>query len=319
MSGARDSPSGRRAVLVVGICALLGTVAALGPAGAAAAGTGSDPVSAVTQQYVSEEEYVEAVPEQGDPYFEAAADDGSWISYTNPRDDYRMPYLGEGSGKMCVTLVNEAGQPVSGESVPDTTVTIPTGESLSWHQGADPFTVEYPLTDNYNRPMDGDQFGTSELPQGDGYLDSHCVEWHGLPENETVEYGEVEIGGPHADQIELVGYIQQANQDWKSNIDPLEAAEPYEEAGGSWTYTPDGSHGDLVAVLQLDGDADIPVNETDGDADDGTGTGSDSDTDTGDNDGDSSTDTNDTDTVPGFGVLAALGALLAAVAVRRRG
>jgi PGF-CTERM protein len=142
------------------------------------------------------------VPEPGDEYYEAAAPDGSWISYINPRDEYRSPYLGDGSGKICVTLVNEAGEPVVGESVPNTTATVPTGDELEWHSGADPMVVEYSLTDNYDRPLDADQFGTNaELPQGDGYMDSHCIEMHGQPEDGTIEYGEVEIDGEHADGL----------------------------------------------------------------------------------------------------------------------
>src|SRR6056297_3504004 len=48
-----------------------------------------------------EDEFVVEAPEEGDEYFEAVADDRRWISYLNPRDEYRDPYLGEGSGKIC--------------------------------------------------------------------------------------------------------------------------------------------------------------------------------------------------------------------------
>ena len=205
---------------------------------------------------VSEEAPEIPVPEEGDPFFEEAADDGSWVSYINPRDEYRDPYLGDGSGKVCVTLLNEAGEPIVGDTVPNTTATIETDDDLEWHERADPFTVEFPLTDNYDRPLDSDQFGTSpDYPQGDGYLDAHCLEWHGLPENETVEYGEVELEGEHADEIEVVGYVQQAHEAWDTDVDPIEAAQPYEEAGG-WTYEQDGSHGQAVVVLQLEGGVD---------------------------------------------------------------
>ncbi|MCU4924680.1 PGF-CTERM sorting domain-containing protein [Halobacteria archaeon AArc-dxtr1] len=223
---------------------------------------------------ISEEPFLEPVPDADDDYFEAEASDGSWISYVNPRDEYRSPYLGEGSGKICVTLVNEAGEPVVGESVSETTVTIPTGDSLVWHTGADPLTVQYPLTDHYDRPLDADQFGTTdELPQGDGYLDSHCIEFHGLPEDGEIEYGEVMVDGAHADRIELAGYIQQDDQAWETDVDPIADAVSYEEAGGGWTYSEPESHGQVVAVLQLtaddsDGDSADGADDTGDDADD---------------------------------------------------
>ncbi len=197
--------------------------------------------------------YVQAVPEKGDPYFEAAASDGSWISYQNPRDEYRSPYLGDGSAKICITLQNEAGETIVGDTVPNTTVVIPTGTTLDWHSAADPITVDLPLTRYSDRPLDADQFGTSDkLPQGDGYLDSHCFEFHGLSEESTVEYGEVQLNGEHADEINVVGYIQQEHEAWNSAIDPNTAAESYNKAGGGWTYQPGASHGQVVIVLQLD-------------------------------------------------------------------
>ena len=285
-----------------------------------------------------EDEYVQEVPDEDDPWFEAAHRDGDWISYINPRDEYRSPYLGDGSGKICVTLLNEEGDVVVGESVPDTQVSVPTGDELEWHTSADPFTVEYPLTEGYDRPLDADQFGTNpDLPQGDGYLDSHCLEWHGLPEDETVEYGEASVEGEHADWIEVVGYIQQGNQAWESDVDPLEDAVPYEEAGGGWTYETEASHGQVVVVLQLDppedhGEPDddgtddstddgTDATDTDGSADDGTDAGDDGSTD-GSDDGGSSDDgdnpEDESDELPGFGVLVALVSLSIVVLSRRR-
>lgn len=208
--------------------------------------TAEDPVG------VNETAYIEPVPEPGDEWYEASATDGSWISYVNPRDEYRSPYEGHGSGKIGITLRNESGAVIVGESVPNTTVVIPTGESLAWHSAADPVEINLPLTDHYERPLDADQFGThEELPQGDGYLDSHTVEWHGLPANATVAYDEAEVVGEHADRIEVVGYIQQAHQSWDSDVDPLDDAVSYEEAGGEWTYRPGESHGQMIVVLQL--------------------------------------------------------------------
>ena len=243
---------------------------------------------------VSEEAAELEVPEPGDPWFEAQAADGTWVSYINPRDEYRSPYLGDGSGKICVTLLNEAGDPIVGESVPGTTVTVPTGDSLDWHSYADPMTVQYPLTEHYDRPLDADQFGTADdVIQGDGYLDSHCLEIHGLSEDgDSVEYGEAIVEGAHADRIEIVGYIQQepAGTGWDSDVDPVDDAVSYEEAGGGWTYTPESSHGQVVIVLQLTGDAP---------ADDGSDdTGSDDDGDDGTSD-DSASDDGETDDTTG--------------------
>ncbi|WP_394739863.1 PGF-CTERM sorting domain-containing protein [Natronococcus roseus] len=340
-----------RTVVVLGVLAVLAGVltATLFVGGTAAVGSddassgGALETNAVQSSTtaVSEPAADVPVPEPGDEYYEAAAPDGSWISYINPRDEYRSPYLGDGSGKICVTLVNEAGEPVVGESVPNTTATVPTGDELEWHSGADPMVVEYSLTDNYDQPLDSDQFGTvSELPQGDGYMDSHCIEMHGQPEDGTIEYGEVEIDGEHADDVEVVGYIQQAHEAWDTDVDPLEDAESYEEAGGGWTYKTDGSHGQAVVVLQLagevDGSSDEPEERTesttenstesnessedDAGVDDDDGVNGDNETDDDASDGGTGDDgSDDADGLPGFGVGAAVVALAAiAVAVSRR-
>ena len=286
---------------------------------ASAADVGSVAVGAEAEN-VSEPAANEPVPQPGDEYFEAEHPDGDWISYINPRDEYRSPYLGDGSGKVCVTLLNEAGDPVFGESIPNTTVTIETDPSLEWHSVADPFVVEYPLTDHYDEmPLDADQFGTNEsLPQGDGFLDSHCLEWHGLPEDETVEYGQVEVTGEHADDVEVVGWIQQAHEAWDTDVDPIDDAVPYEEVGG-FTYEPDGSHGQAVVVLQLDGvddENDDDSNDDDRQGDDGTNgddaTGDDA---TGD-DATGAGATGDDDPIPGFGVILALFAVAVWLFVR---
>lgn len=274
-----------------------------------------------TNGTVSEEKYVEKAPEPGDEYYEAT--DGNWVSYINPRDEYRSPYLGDASGKVCVTLLNEAGDPIVGETVPNTTVTVPIDESLSWHSAADPMTVTYPLTDHYERPLDADQFGTTpDLPQGDGYMDTHCIEWHGLPEDETVEYGEARIEGEHADRIETVGYVQQAHDTWDTDVDPIEDAEPYEDAGGGWTYTPDHSHGQAVVVLQLEGsesivdDYDEGGNTSDDERNESSVDGETTDSSDGDDDDEHGED----DRVPGFGLVGSLVALavVALVGLRRR-
>lgn len=307
----------RQRLLAIGFgLAVIASLVATGAAGASAGVVDPD-----SNESVSEEAYVESAPEPGDPYFEAAASDGSWISYENPRDEYRNPYLGDGSGKVCATLVNENGDPVVGESVPNTSVTIPTNDVTSWHSKADPMTVQFPMTDHYDRPLDADQFGTSpDIAQGDGYMDSHCIEMHGHPEDATIEYGEAQISGENADQIEVAGYIQQIPEGdgWDTDIDPVTAAESYEEAGGGWTYETEASHGQVVVVLQLDGATGDP-SDPDGSNGSDSGTNETSDS---PNEGDQQleeSESGDNDEMPGFGVLAALAALSIAVLARRRG
>ena len=324
-----------RQVLVLALVALagVGTLYVLGaPSGDFVQSDG--PVQSAqptANETPSEEAFEEPVPEEGDPYFEAESSE--WISYINPRDEYRSPYLGGGSGKICVTLLNEAGEPIVGETVPNTSVTIPTGESLEWHTGADPMVVDFPLTDHYDRPLDADQFGTTpDLPQGDGYLDSHCIEWHGLPEDGTVEYGEATIDGEHADRIELVGYIQQEHGAWDTDVDPIDDAVSYEEAGGGWTYQTEASHGQAVVVFQLEeGDGDTGSsndNGSDGGGDDSSSNGDDTgaggdDTGAGGDDTGTTDDTSGDDAdgallaeeLPGFSPVTAVLAVAGVVAV----
>lgn len=275
-------------LLVVGLLLLVG--------GAIAAAPGVDAADPDANE--TEQRYEEPVPERGDRYFEAEDPDGNWISYVNPRDEYRSPYLGDGSGKICVTLRNEDGEVAVGETVPNTTIVVPTGESIEWHSSADPIAVDLPLTDHYDRPLDADQFGTSsEVPQGDGYLDSHCVEFHGLPDDERIEYGEATVEGEFADRIRVVGYVQQANDAWDTDVDPFDDAKSYDEAGGGWTYEPGGSHGQVVIVLHIeastaDGGDDVgddANDESGADGDDGGGDDADS------GEGDAADDTDDKD------------------------
>jgi PGF-CTERM protein len=322
-----------RVLLAVGLgLVVLGSLVAAGTgAGASAAALEPD-----SDGNVSEEAYVEPAPEWGDPYFEAKARDGSWVSYVNPRDEYRDPSLGDGSGKICVTLVNENGDPVVGESVPNTSVTIPTNDVTSWHSHADPMTVRFPMTDHYERPLDADQFGTSpDVAQGDGYMDSHCIEMHGHPENATIGYGEATVDGEHAERIDVVGYIQQAHMaGWDGDIDPVAAAEPYEEAGGGWTYRTDHSHGQAVVVLQLNAstaaDADDPaaVADESTDSENGSDPSAVADGSTDPANGSTGSETDEPvpeseaaasgDEIPGFGVATAVVALSIAVLARHR-
>ncbi|WP_342768878.1 hypothetical protein [Halopiger aswanensis] len=176
-------------------------------------------------------------------------------------------------------------------------------------------TVEYPLTDNYEWPLDADQFGTSpDLPQGDGYMDSHCIEFHGHPEGATVDYGEVQIEGDHADDVELVGYVEQPNDDWNTDVDPIATAESYEAVGGNWTYQSEKHerlHGQVVVVLQLDaaegydGGNDNDDTEPDTERDDEDDSGANESSASAANE----SERNDSDGTSGFGPVAALVAL----------
>lgn len=129
--------------------------------------------------------------------------------------------------------------------------------------------VEFPLTENYERPLDADQFGTDpDLPQGDSYMDSHCIEIHGLSEeNGTAQYGEARVEGKYADRVTVVGYVQQTRQPWEFDVDPIADAKSYDETGG-WTYAPGASHGQVVVVLRLDPPEDA---YSEGDKNDHTG------------------------------------------------
>lgn len=206
---------------------------------------------------VTEEAAQIEAPEEGDYWFEAEGD--GWISYLNPRDEYRSDYVsgadGPGSGKVCTVLLNEAGEPITGETVPNTEVRFPMGEFADWHPHANPITAEYPLTENYERPLDSDQFGTHpDLPQGDGYMDSHCIELHQMDEDTTMTYGEAEVVGEHAEDIEILGYYDKINT-WNSDVDPVEIADPYgatSSSDGEIQFSPGNTHGEAYVILQLD-------------------------------------------------------------------
>lgn len=276
-------------VLVVGLLAIAGA---------------GDVTNEGNDSSVTEAAADKPVPEPGDVWFEVEDPDGEWISYVNPRDEYRDPYLGGGSGKICVTVLNEENEPILGTTLPETSVSIPTGESLDWHTSADPFEVAFPLDEHYERPLDADQFGSNpDLPQGDGYLDAHCLEWHGLPDDETVTYGEATVEGAYADHVEIVGYIQQDDVAWDSTVDSIADATSYEEAGGGWTYQFPESHGQVVVVLRLDRPpGDVPGQDDESGGDDHTENGDDAtsgDSTTADSDGDDTPDDGtDTDATP---------------------
>lgn len=231
-------------------------------------GTAPDDDSS-TGPTVTEEAYIERTPTPGEPYFEAMADDGSWISYVNPRDEYNAAYSSReeapGSGKVCMTLLNQNGEPIVGESIPGTQASMDM-EGLEWHSYANPFTVNFPLTSNYARPLDSDQFGTSpDLPQGDGYLDSHCFEFHQVPADHTVGYDPVEITGPYADSVEVVGYYDQTGT-WNSNFDPETDVSPYgtsTSSDGTVTMSPGNSHTEILVVLRLTGEGSTDTGSSD--------------------------------------------------------
>jgi hypothetical protein len=209
-----------------------------------------------SESQVTEEAYLQEVPEEGDYYYEAGTDD--WVSYVNPRDEYNPEYESRdeapGSGKVCFAVMNEEGDPIVGETLPNTQASMDLG-GIEWHSHANPFTVEFPLTENYERPLDSDQFGTSDnLPQGDGILDTHCLEFHQVEENHTLTYDEVEITGEHAEDLEVVGYYDQLNT-WSTDFDPENDVSPYgtdESSDGVVSMSPGNTHAEVLAVLQLD-------------------------------------------------------------------
>lgn len=203
---------------------------------------------------VSEEAYVQEAPEPGDEYYEAGTED--WVSYTNPRDEYHPERSSRdeypGSGRVCMALLNEEGEPITGETVPDTQAFMDL-DGIDWHSEST-FNVEFPLTENYERPLDSDMFGTSEdLPQGDGYMDAHCIEYHLVTEDHTLNYSQVEISGENSEAIEVVGYHDQIGT-WNTDFDPESDVEPYgtsNSSDGTVTLEPGNSHGEVLAVLQL--------------------------------------------------------------------
>jgi len=132
-------------------------------------------------------------------------------------------------------------------------------------------------------------------------MDSHCIEFHGPAVDAEISYGEASVDGDHTDRIEVVGYIQKGGDTWDTDIDPLEAATSYEEAGGGWTYRESASHGQAVVVLQLTGE---DSTDTDSNSNETATTGP-----------DNRTSTNTEDETPGFGILGTLVGMLSLATV----
>lgn len=190
-----------------------------------------------------------------------------WVSYTNHRDHFHPEYHepGEtvpdeimyherpGSGKFCMTLLNENNEPIVGNSLTNVTAVMDI-EGLEWHELANPFEVKYPLRNHYDIPLDGDQFGTSDdLPQGNGILDSHCIEFHLEEANFEADYEPVEIRGNDSDRLEVVGYKEQIGP-WDTDLDPVDGTYSYGESNysnGNIAMNPNNSHFQVVTVLRL--------------------------------------------------------------------
>lgn len=208
----------------------------------------------------------ERIKLDGEEFLEASNED--WVSYKNPRDRFHPDYheVGEsvpdevmnkerpGSGKFCMSLLNEANQPVMGETLNNVTAEMHI-EGLEWHSLANPFRVNYPLNENYDRrPLDGDQFGSSDnLSQGDGYLDSHCIEFHLEKEDLSLNYSQIDVYGQDSEGVEVVGYRENIGV-WDSTIDPVEDVYEYnasELSDGKVSMDEENTHFQVVGVLRL--------------------------------------------------------------------
>ena len=219
--------------------------------------TYSDSLENISEVEITEEPFIQEAPREGDEYFEAEDEDGDWISYINPRDEYhgQISTHQPGSGKFCVSLLNERKQPILGNTLENTTVEIEFGQNLDWHNHTNPFEVDFPLNENYDRPLDGDQIGTSsDVPQGDGYMDSHCIEWHEIPLEDTITYQEPEILGENSSDIEVLGMIEQDGQSWNTDLKIPGDLNDYksEEVTGELLKDNDHTHGQAMVFLTLD-------------------------------------------------------------------
>lgn len=206
-------------------------------------------------------------------YFEEVSED--WISYNNPRDQNHPDYVldgGEytvaernskihewkrerpGSGKVCISVMNENNEPISGATLNETSIKFRGLENLSWHDEV-PFKVELPMHRNYEQPLDGDQFGiTPLLPQGDGYLDSHCIEFHFVESDFSINHEGVQIDGAQSEDLEVVGYREKLGS-WDSDINLSQDFYDLgknENASGEVSMNKDQSHFQIVAALRLD-------------------------------------------------------------------
>lgn len=187
-----------------------------------------------------------------------------WVSFHNPRDAY---YYNEsemsdltteeidkkypGSAKICIALMNERKDPILGETLPNTTIKFPF-DGLEWHEST-PWEVELPLS-NYERPLDSDQLGTTkELPQGDGYLDSHCIEAHYLNPEFNLNYNELEIEGEHSEDLDVLGYREHLDS-WRTDLNIKKDFQKFGESNisdGQIKMEKNKTHLQVMAIAQL--------------------------------------------------------------------
>lgn len=195
---------------------------------------------------VTEERHVTPAPEP-----EYVAD--TWISYPNPRDhvlDYST-INDYGDIQICKVLLNQAGEVITGETVPDTTFSVDTDivEGVPQYTDSDPVTFTTPL-DHYN-----DLVGSSpDYVEGDGMLDAECAEYHNVPFG-TYHYDMEEITGANADQVEFVGvteYWDDANRGNPFGGELFDYGQN-DLSDGIVTLTPDEdeNHAEVIFVNQL--------------------------------------------------------------------
>lgn len=172
-----------------------------------------------------------------------------WISYPNPRDVMPDPYTAqdEPSIKVCTVLLNQDNEVITGETVDNAEVSmdiggVPYGE-------AHPATFDLPLT-QYS-----DMIGANEnMPEGDGWLDSECMEFANLAPG-SFTYSEPAITGSDSQDIEFVGVTEYWNQQnvgepFDKNVDAYGATDL---SDGEFSLGPshDRRHIELVYVFRL--------------------------------------------------------------------
>lgn len=162
---------------------------------------GDTPDDAPDDSGVTEERHVTEAPSPSSP---SVSTGEGWISYPNPRNHMPRPStaIDDPSIKVCAVLLNQANEVITGTTVPDTRITMDT--SIDRYEAGNPVTFTTPL-EQY-----ADLIGTDpSLPEGDGYLDAECVEFHNL-ETGRYTYSPPSITGQHADEIEFVGVTEYA-------------------------------------------------------------------------------------------------------------
>jgi hypothetical protein len=177
----------------------------------------------------------------------------NWISYPNPRDhilDYDT-LESMGDMKVCTILLNQAGEPIDGDTVADTTIQVDTdiNEHEPAYDDADPVTFTTPLD------QVADLKGTApDLPEGDGMLDAECAEYHNLP-FDTYTYAPASITGANADNVEFVGLTEYWDDANRGNPfqDTLYQYGENDLSDGTVTLTPDedSDHAEVIYVFRL--------------------------------------------------------------------